>query len=388
MLIDLFILLLLVSAVFRGREIGFIQQLLSTVGFFGGLLIGAALEPHTVSLVHSQLSRSLITLITTLGMAFLFLAIGEFTGVIIKQKIQLREVNRIDVWLGAVLSVVSILIAVWLSAAVIKSLPSPGLQNEMRSSKIVSLLSKQLPNAPNVIAGLGHLVDPNGFPEVFSGEEPNPPSHINLPSSSQLAAAVESDRASVLKIEGQGCGGIVEGSGFVVGDDLVATNAHVVAGISHPYAIDANGTHSATAIWFDPNLDLAILRVSNLAGKPLILSGAHLSQNTAAAVLGYPGGGAFTANPASVLDEFTATGRNIYGKGATKRDVYEIAANVIPGNSGGPLVTADGTVVGVVFAESTAYNNVGYSLAMNPVISAINQAAARGTTASTGTCAK
>jgi S1-C subfamily serine protease len=191
----------------------------------------------------------------------------------------------------------------------------------------------------------------------------------------------------VVKIVGQGCGGLVDGSGFVVGSNLVVTNAHVVAGISRQFVVDSDGTHSATAIWFDPELDLAILRVANLAGQPLQLAGGIVPDKTAAVVLGYPGGGSFTANPASVLDQFTATGRDIYSRGVTDRSIYELAADIEPGNSGGPLVTADGKVIGVIFARSTTYDNVGYALTMDTVIDAISKASARNNAVDTGSCA-
>ena len=387
-MVDIIIIIFLVSALLRGREIGFVQQLCSTVGFFGGLLIGALLEPHTVQLVHGPLSRAFVTLGTTLGCAFILLAAGEYAGVVLKQKVQHRRLNSADNVLGALLSTVSVLVAVWLAASILIRMPYPTLQNDLRSSRIIALLTRSLPAAPNIVAGLGHLIDPNGFPDVFIGSEPNPPDHINLPSSSALNAAVEKDKASVVKIEGQGCGGIVEGSGFVVGNNLVATNAHVVAGIKHPYVQDANGTHSTTAVWFDPDLDFAVLRVSNLAGSPLVISAAKVARNTPAAVLGYPGGGGFTADPASVLDQFTASGRNIYNQGNTDRDIYEIAADIIPGNSGGPLVDAEGTVIGVVFAESTTYNHVGYALTTTQPMQEINQAAAQNQPVSTGSCAQ
>jgi uncharacterized membrane protein required for colicin V production len=388
MIFDILIVLLVISAVFRGREVGFVQQLCSTTGFFSGLLLGAYLQPHTVSLVSGELNRSFVTLLTTLGMAFLFLTVGEYAGSKLKHRLKVGKANHVDNGFGAVLSVLTVLIAVWLGAAVIKTLPFYDLQNQVRESRIASALSKNLPYAPNVIAGIGHLIDPNGFPQVFSGGEPNPPEHINLPSSSALREAVAKDRASVVKMVGQGCGGLVDGSGFVVGDDLVVTNAHVVAGIKRQFVQDSGGMHSATVIWFDPKLDLAIVRVSNLAGDPLSLQSQRVGRNTAAAVLGYPGGGGFTANPASVLNQFTAVGRDIYGRGHSERSVYEIAADVEQGNSGGPLVAADGAVIGVVFAKSTSYNNVGYTLTMDQVIPAINQANARDSAVSTGSCAE
>lgn len=388
MILDVLIVLFVISAVFRGREIGFVQQLLSTVGFFGGLLLGAWLQPHTVALAHGEINRTIVTLITTLGLAFLFLTIGEYFGALLKRRLKMGRADRVDNGLGAIVSVLTVLIAVWLSAAVMKSLPFPGLQEEVRSSRIASTLNRNLPYAPNIIAGIGHLIDPNGFPQVFSGGEPTPPERINLPSSSALRAAVTKDRASVVKIIGQGCGGIVDGSGFVVGDDMVVTNAHVVAGIKRQYVQDSGGTHSATTIWFDPTLDLAILRVSNLAGDTLLVNQNLVPRNTAAAVLGYPGGGGFTANPASVLNQFTAAGRDIYGRGHSERSVYEIAGDVEQGNSGGPLVTADGTVIGVIFAKSTTYDNVGYALTMDQIVPAIRQASAQGGSVSTGSCAR
>ena len=387
-MIDILIILFLISALFRGREIGFIQQLCSTVGFFGGLLAGALLEPHTVQLVHGPVARSFVTLGTTLGSAFILLAVGEYVGVILKHKLQGWRINSADNAMGSVLSGISVLIAVWLGAAVLLRVPYPSLQHNIRDSRIIGALNKSLPDAPGIIASLGHLIDPNGFPDVFIGSEPIPPDTINLPSSSALAAAVSKDKASVVRIEGRGCGGIVEGSGFVVGENLVATNAHVVAGITRPVVQDSKGDHTATPVWFDPNLDFAVLRVSNLAGEPLVTSAARVPRNTAVAVLGYPGGGGFTAEPASVLDRFTASGRNIYNQGSTEREIYEVAADIIPGNSGGPLVTADGTVVGVIFAQSTTYNHVGYALTTNQPLQEINQAAAQNHAVSTGSCAQ
>lgn len=386
MIIDIFIVLLLISAVFRGREIGFVQQLFSTTGFFGGLLLGAWLQPHTTTLVEGQASRSFVTLLTTLGIAFLGLVIGEMTGILLKRKLQMGKFNKVDNGLGSVLSVLSILVAVWLSAAVIKSLPYPGLQQQVRDSNIATSLSDRLPYAPGFIASLGHLIDPNGFPQVFTDWRRDPPPQINIPSSSALAEAVSKDRDSVVKIVGQGCGGVVDGSGFVVGEDMVVTNAHVVAGIDRQYVTDKNGTHSATAIWFDPKLDLAILQVSNLAGDPLPLSSDIAADGTAAAVLGYPGGGGFVANPAAVIDQFTATGRDIYGRSVTSRSIYELGADVEQGNSGGPLVNADGTVIGVIFARSTSYENIGYALTMDKVIQAISQASAQNRAVATGSC--
>lgn len=385
--IDVCIVILAISACLRGRELGFVRQLCSTIGFFIGLFLGALLQPHIVSHTHSPLGQSVATIATTLGCALILLAVGEYLGIHVKRRLQVWKIDRLDNFFGAVLGLVSLLLIVWLSAAILETLPYPSIQSNIRGSVIITRLNRTLPSAPTVVANLGHLIDPNGFPQVFIGDAPGPPQNIPQPSLGSMKAAVSKDRASVVKVEGQGCGGIVEGSGFVVGSNLIATNAHVVAGIRQPLVLDGNGTHSSQVIWFDPDLDFAVLRVDNLAGGPLVFNTDHIAGGTTAAVLGYPGGGQFMADPAAVLDEFTATGRNIYNQGATERDVYEVRADIIPGNSGGPLVVQDGSVIGVVFAESTSYRHIGYALSTQQVMSEINQARAQNRVVGTGSCA-
>ncbi len=388
MIVDILIVFLLLSALLRGRELGFVRQVFSALGFFVGLFIGASLQPHFVNIAHTQLSRSLITLLLTLGCAMLFLTMGEYVGVSLKLRLQrhLVAINKADVFLGAGAGALTLLITIWLIAPILVRLPFPGLQDAVRQSFIVSKLDSNLPPAPNVVAGLVNFIDPNGFPEVFAGLEPTPPSNVKLPNLGSMLPAVKADQASVVKVQGDGCGGVVEGSGFVAGDGFVVTNAHVIAGILHPAVYDNNGVHTTNIVWFDPNLDFAVLRVDNLAGKILKFNTNSVAPKSPGAVLGYPGGGSFTARPASVLEQFTAVGRNIYDKGSTKRDVLEVKAIIIPGNSGGPLINKNGEVIGVVFAESSSYNQVGYALSAPKVVSEIHQAEARNTTVSSGSC--
>jgi len=150
--------------------------------------------------------------------------------------------------------------------------------------------------------------------------------------------------------------------------------------------VDARGSHRATVVLFDPNLDFAVLRTSGtLAATPLALDPANEPRGTVGAVLGYPGGGDFTVSPAAVLQRQTAVGRNIYDAGLVHRDIYVLQAVVRPGNSGGPLVSPTGQVVGVVFAMSTTNANIGYALTSAEVIAEVNQAANSGAV-TTGAC--
>jgi S1-C subfamily serine protease len=388
--LDVLIIIMAISALVRGFDIGLVRQFFSTAGFAFGLMLGIFLEQYTVNLVHTPTSRTIVTLMTTLGLAMIFLSVGELIGSRFKDELRPRfGLDRFDGYFGSVISAFTVIVVMWLMAAVIVSFPSATAQQQIRESSIVGFLNRRLPPAPDVIASLGHLIDPNGFPQVFTGNEPDQPENTTVPGISlQLQAAIDKSKVSTVKIEGLGCGGIVDGSGFVIASDLVATNAHVVAGVSKPYVKDTAGQHSATAVWFDPDLDFAILRVPNLAGPPLLISDSVVKPQTIGAVLGYPGGGPLTAGGAEVIDEFTARGRNIYGSGISERDVYSLAANIIPGNSGGPVITTDGTVVGVVFAQSTSYENVGYALSTPQIEAAVSQAQAQNRTVTTGSCAE
>jgi S1-C subfamily serine protease len=387
-MVDLLIVLAVAIGVARNWKSGFLHQFFSTLGFFVGLLAGRLLESITLSLVHTPISRAFVTVLTIFGLALAGLTAGEYIGLRLKHKSLMSKYNGVDNALGIVLTAVTVLLSAWLIASVIGNLPATRLKGDIRQSRIITAMNHVLPSAPTVISDLGKLIDPNGFPDVFIGNEPIPRGNVNLPALGDLTAAVNKDKNSVVRIEGLGCGGLVAGSGFVVGNNLVATNAHVVAGIGHPYVEDVNGRHDAETIWFDPNLDFAVLKVSGLAGQALNIDTSTASQGTPGAVLGYPGGGGFSAGPAAVLAEFNATGRNIYGNGATLRSVYEIQADIIPGNSGGPLVEENGSVMGVVFAESTTYSHVGYALAMQKVSSEIHSASLSQRPVNTGQCAE
>lgn len=384
--LDLLIIVLLVFGVARGLRVGLFQQSLSLVGFFGGLVLGAAIARVVVSPSTSQTTRSLIGLLLPLGMASILASLGELGGRQLRTLAQRYSFGRFDQVLGSIFEVGSVLACVWLLSSLAGRVPVSTVQQEVQGSRIVQVLNQHLPPAPPVIAGLEQLVDPNGFPKVFIGQEPSVP-RANPASPAQVQEAVAHAGASTVKIQGYGCGGIVSGSGFVAAPGLVATNAHVVAGVNNITISDGRGQHPATVVSFDPNLDFAVLRTTGLAGAPLPIDSTDAGRGTAGAVLGFPGGGPFDAEPATVLDEITAIGRNIYDESTTSRSIYDLQANVEPGNSGGPLVLPDGTVIGVVFAKSVTEDGIGYALTAKQIVPEINAARGRTAGVSVGSCA-
>src|SRR5581483_3433261 len=304
--LDLLIIILLIAAVVHGLQLGLVRQFGSAVGFIGGLFLGAFVGDKLLRhFAQTAGARAFFTVLLTLGFAMIFSNTGEYLGSVLKYHMP-KIVDKFDEGLGGAVGGITLLISIWLAAALFVNLPSTTIQTQLRNSVVVGALDKGLPTAPNIIAHIGRLIVPDNFPQVFSGVEPSVNTATNLPSLGSLTGAIQKDEPSVVKVEGRGCGGLVEGSGFVASPNDIITNAHVVAGVSAPYVITQQGTFSASVVWFDPDVDLAILRVSGLDETPLNILSTKVTAGTRGAVLGYPGGGPFDAVPAVVLQDFTA----------------------------------------------------------------------------------
>jgi len=384
--VDLVVIGFVLLAAFQGLRLGAVVQVLTFGGFLIGLYLGARLASITVRGIHSQAPRTTVALLTMLGVASFCGVAGRLLGSVAFRQVHRGFLGSVDAGLGVIVAVGASLLTAWLLANTLVNTPSVSLNAAIDHSRIIRSLDGVLPAPPSVFSQVQSFLSSEGFPPVFARLAPDSAGPVPLATSGAVSAAVARTGASTVKIVGEGCGQIQEGSGFVVAPGLVVTNAHVVAGIAHPVVEDAVGVHPTEVVFFDPSYDLALLRVRGLVEPALTLDGADVPRGTDAAVLGYPEGGPFTAVPAGVMAEFEAEGRDIYGRGLTVRDVYEIEAVVRPGNSGGPLVEPDGTVAGVVFSRSTTDNNVGYALTSPGVLSRVHEAESVTAAVGTGGC--
>jgi S1-C subfamily serine protease len=384
--VDLVVLGVVALAAIQGLRLGAVVQVLSFGGFLIGLYLGARLASVTVREVHTQSLRTLVALGTMLGVAVICSVVGRLAGNFLFRHVHRGFLGPVDSGLGVVVAVVASLLVVWLVANTLINSSSLSLNSSIDQSRIIRSLDRVLPAPPSVFSQVQSFLSSEGFPPVFAQLAPASAGPVAVLGSGDLQQAVAHAGASTVKIVGQGCGQIQEGSGFIVGPALVVTNAHVIAGIPHPVVEDMHGTHPTTVVAFDPSYDLALLRVRGLTAPTLDLDPANATRGTEAAVLGYPGGGPFTAVSAGIMAEFEAEGRNIYGQGLTVRNVYELQATVRPGNSGGPLVLPDGEVVGVVFSRSTTNGDIGYALTSPGVLSRVQGAAFDTAAVGTGGC--
>lgn len=183
---------------------------------------------------------------------------------------------------------------------------------------------------------------------------------------------VQQAAAVTVKVISTGCGGLVTGSGFPIGSSLILTNAHVVSGTSNHRIQTVDGTVlPATVVYFDPKVDIAILRVAGYVGPSLDFAPA--GRGTTGAVIGYPGGGPEKVEPAVIDGAVNAEGRDIYSANLVTRQIYVLQSHVRPGNSGGPIVDLQGRVLGVVFATSASQADQAYALTDDQVASDITQ---------------
>lgn len=386
--VDLVMLVLILLALVRGLRLGATVQVLTFGGFWVGLLGGALLAPHVAALVSPGAFRTVVSIFVVFGMGGLVSGIGRTLGTRAWRVLRRVRLGSADSSLGAAVAGAATLFACWIAAGILVSAPFALLSAGIEQSQILRAMDSVLPPAPSVFSRIERLVSTTGLPPVFAQLAPQSSGPVAMPSSAVVRAAYLAAQASMVKVEGVGCNQIQEGSGFVVAPGLVVTNAHVVAGLPAPEVIDRYGiSHHATPIYFDPDFDLAVLKVPTLHEPVLHLDTTYVQRGMQGAVLGYPEGGPLTVDGAGVQTEFEATGRDIYGQGLTVRSVYQIQALVRPGNSGGPLVEPDGLVIGVVFSKSESEPNIGYALASPGVAQRVAQAEANPSPSGTGHCA-
>jgi S1-C subfamily serine protease len=242
---------------------------------------------------------------------------------------------------------------------------------------------------------LGQLLDNSGFPQILRPFDQTPIEEIGPPDPALVSSpVVDTTRESVLKVRGRApsCQRALEGTGFVIGDGLVMTNAHVVAGTEDVgvEVVDSRGDIDllgGEVVLYDPRVDIAVLRIRGLDAPELVFRPQPAQAGEDAIVLGYPLDGPFDAEAAKIRQRITLNGPDIYDDGEVSRDVYTVRAMVQSGNSGGPMIDVDGQVIGVVFGAALDDSETGFVLTNEQVAASVNPQAQLGAEVDTGECA-
>jgi S1-C subfamily serine protease len=380
--LDWIIVALTLATAVAGFSQGFVVGAATLAGFAGGLVVGARIGQAVVSAGSHSPYAPLFGLIGALVGGVLFGSILEAVGHGVRRRMTVvPSLSVVDGLAGAVLSAAVALGAVWLAGAVaLQSPQTRGLRDDIQRSAILRALNSALPPSGPILNALARF-DP--FPTING-----PP--VNLPAPRAAIARDPDVRAAaqgVVKIQGTACGLGVEGSGWIARDNVVVTNAHVVAG-QRDTTVQLGGAGpmlAAHALVFDPGDDIAILRVDGLGGRTLTIA-SDPQPGRSGAILGFPENGPFDVRAGRLGETRTVITQDAYGRGPVQRSITTLRGTVRPGNSGGPMVDARGRVVTTVFAAARSGPAGGYGVP-NSVVERDLARAGNGS-ASTGPCAR
>lgn len=386
--VDLLAILLLVAAVASGIRTGGLPQAGGIAGAIGGFGVAVALGPLLVAVVegYEPLVRALAVLGVILVLVVAGEAIGSGFGRGVARALGRGVLSMLDRAAGAVVGAAQAALVIWLGGGLLAAGPIPALAAAANTSVAVRTVSGYLPPPTEIAGEIASVLDASGLPSVFVGLEPAPLDPVDRPSDPVVAAIGARAQASTGRVSALACGTNHTGSGFAVAPEVLVTAAHVIAGASTVRVATPGGVLDAIVVAFDPALDLAVLRVPGMAAPPLALADSDPARGDVGAALGYPGGGPLVVTPAAVAGAYSATGRDIYDRNRVTRRILELRAEVDRGDSGGAFVLRDGTVGGVVFAESRSDPDVGYALAVSAAAPIIAGALERTAPVGTGDC--
>jgi S1-C subfamily serine protease len=388
--LDLVAIVLVVLAILLGFRSGALPQVGGLLGAVGGGVLAVLSLPLLVDPLGEV--PAAVRPYVVLGGLLVAVGIGESIGSTIGRKVAralgtgvLSAADRVA---GGFTGAAQALLIIWLAGGLLAIGPVPRLTEAAQTSTAIRTLNAALPPPVEIAAELGTLLDASGLPEVFVGLEPLPRPPVEPPSDATTQAIAKLAQASTVRVSAATCDLESSGSGVVVADGYVVTNAHVVAG-SNSGGVRVTGVAGhvdATVVLFDPALDVAVLHAPHLQGVALRFAASEPTRGAVGAALGYPGGGNLTVVPAAVTGAYPATGRDIYDKAMVRRQILELRSQIDRGDSGGPFVLQDGTIGGLIFAEARTDPDVGYALSPTAVATRIAPALGLTSGVDTGSC--
>ncbi|MFC5908227.1 MarP family serine protease [Streptacidiphilus monticola] len=376
--LDVLLLLAAVWFAVSGYRQGFVVGVLSVIGFLGGGVIAVQLLPYLLQHLPSGTVASVVAVVVVIVFASVGQAFTTHWGWKLRGPIKRSRARVVDSIGGALVNVVAMLLVAWLIGSALAGTSLPTIAHQVRSSAVLGRVQQALPaDAPNWFSDFSSALSRNGFPQVFDPFQNEPITSVPAPDPALVnSAGVRQARRSIVKVVGTApsCGKVIEGTGFVYARQRVMTNAHVVGGVADPTVRLGDRIYQGKVVLYDWKRDIAVLAVPSLRAPALAFAG-DAPTGSDAIVAGFPENGPFNVQAARIRGRIRASGPDIYHRSTVTRDVYSIRSTVRQGNSGGPLLTPDGEVYGVVFAKSLDDAQTGYALTVDEVRSDAEQGA-------------
>ncbi|MFE9120949.1 MarP family serine protease [Streptomyces sp. NPDC007172] len=379
-------ILLLVAAVWFaivGYRQGFVVGILSVIGFLGGGLVAVYLLPLIWDQLTNESQVSTMAAVVAVVVVIVCASVGQalttHLGNKLRRYITWSPARALDATGGALVNVLAMLLVAWLIGSALAGTALPTLGKEVRNSKVLLGVSNVMPQqASSWFSDFSSVLAQNGFPQVFTPFSNESIPDVQAPDPKLVGSpVVAAAKKSIVKVVGMApsCGKRLEGTGFVFGDRRVMTNAHVVGGVDEPTVqIGGQGrTYDAKVVLYDWRRDIAVLDVPDLKAPSLEFTSTDARMGDSAIVAGFPEDHPYDVRSARIRGRISAKGPDIYHRGTVRRDVYSLFTTVRPGNSGGPLLTPQGKVYGVVFAKSLDDPDTGYALTADEIQPDIQQ---------------
>ncbi len=387
-LFDLLAAVIVVAAVIAGTRTGALPQVGGIAGAVGGLLLSLNLAPWLVSETAGlqPVPRVLVVLGAIIAAVLIGEAVGSGIGRAVGDRLGQGVLSGVDRVAGAALGAAQAILIIWLAGGLLAVGPLPTVGRTASESFSMQVIDAYLPPPTKVVGQIAGALDASGLPSVFVGLEPAPLAPVDLPGSAEarrIAAAATGGTARVVTLA---CTTQVTGTAELIAPNYLVTNAHVVAGAESINVELGSEEVAAKAVAFDPELDVAVLYAPGFKGTVLRFAAATPDRGVVGAAIGYPGGGPMVVIPAGVAGSYPATGRDIYNRAVIDRTIIELRAAIQPGDSGGPLILPDGTIGGLVFAESREVASVGYALTPTAVATDVQPAIGRTSPVDVGPC--
>jgi S1-C subfamily serine protease len=350
-----------------GWRQGFVAGVLSFAGFLGGGVAALLWLPSLIKSFVTDQSISVIVLgVAVLASAILGQVLFSILGRRLRENLTWRPVKFVDSFAGSALNVLAFALVGWVIASVLVFMPSNSIAGQIGQSQVLSTLDAIVPNqARTLFKNVSTLVGQTGIPRIVTGFGQEPSSQVAKPEAGISRDVFPVIETFTVRLTGdaQECNQSVSGSGFYFAPGRLLTNAHVVAGVQE-LQVRLTGLETSVpgqVIYFDPQKDVAVIATKERDTRVALFARGKAEIGDNSAVAGYPGGGDLTVTPARISGILSARGENIYGDIGVERAVYSLRSNVIPGNSGGPLVNGDGQILGLVFGSNTD-SDIGYAL--------------------------
>lgn len=194
-------------------------------------------------------------------------------------------------------------------------------------------------------------------------------SEVKAKTSSDFSGIIEQEIKGVVTIKTD----VAQGTGFLITDDgYIVTNEHVLSEghFANVYTYDG-GKYSAELIGYQPVMDIALLKIDGSFSKLTLGNSDDTKIGEKVIAIGNPLGLSFTAT------EGIISARDREGLNSLPY-YFQTDVSLNPGNSGGPLISTNGEVIGINNFKISTAENIGFALESNYIKKAVNGISMKG----------